>query len=286
MAKAAPYLLVVTHESSWYVNPVVGHDEFYMGYQGNPMRFRSAVWAACIGLAAVVGATAADAQVVGQKQSSLYVRGDIGGAFSTHTEFKDTDASAPNASLGTTQLAGDSGNSVLMEGGLGLQLNPLLRFDAVGMILPFFKFRTTSNTQPQASANIVNWTGLLNGYVELNHLLHGLFGTAEPYIDAGIGFADNQTDHLQLASGGSTTVFDATDHFNLAWAAGGGIGFPITRDLKLDVAYRFLSLGSIETGTNKTVNGVTSGTTVSKADLNAHTVMLGLRYTFYNFNAF
>ena len=257
-----------------------------MGYQGNRMRFGFAVWAACIGLATVAGATAAGAQVVGQKQSSLYVRGDLGGAFSTHTEFKDTNAGASDASLGTTQLAGDSGNSVLFEGGLGLQLNPLLRFDVVGMSLPFFKFTTTSNTQPNASASVINWTGLLNGYVELNHLLHGLFGNSEPYVDAGIGFSELKMDHMLMTSGSTITNLDGTDHFNIAWAAGGGVGFPITRDLKLDVAYRFLSLGSLETGTTKTVNGVASGTTPAKAELNAHTVMLGLRYTFYNFNAF
>ncbi len=252
------------------------------------MRFVTAALAALSLALIVLAAPSAWAQPIGQKTSSLYVRGDIGGAFSTHTEFADTNGTATNASLGSTQLAGDSGNSLLIQAGLGLQLNSLLRFDVTVMSLPMFKFNTTNNATPKGGVTYTTINGMVNGYLELNKIFRGLFGSAEPYFDGGVGLAYNQVNHFSYTdTSGNTTVLAQNEHFDPAWAAGAGIGFPLTKDLKIDVAYRYLFLGNLESGNSKVVNGQPAvPTTQAKANLQAHTVMIGLRYGFYAFNAF
>jgi len=263
---------------------------FYTGYQGNRMKLRSAALSACLCLlASVAFASAADAQVVGQKTSSFYIRGDLGGAFSTHTKLTDTDSGAPNASLGTTSLAGDDGNSFLMEGGLGLQLNQYFRVDGTVTAMPFIHFNSTDGAQPKGNGAAESSVGLINVYLELNKVFNGLFAGSEPYIDGGLGAAYNQFDHFTYTDqSNNTTSLSSNGHFDMAWAVGAGVGFPITRDLKLDVSYRFLSLGYLETGpTEKIYNGTDLGaTTQSKALLQAHTIMIGLRYTFYRLDMF
>ena len=65
-----------------------------------------------------------------------------------------------------------------------------------------------------------------------------------------------------------------------AWGAGAGIAYPVAHNVLLDLAYKYLDLGEMRTGTTLAVEGVTAEVGATKADLQAHTVTLGVRVSF------
>lgn len=148
-----------------------------------------------------------------------------------------------------------------------------------------------------------------------------------PYIGVGVGYAQNEISDM---TGEFTQVYDpdvnGTANYllpgmwrlegqqssGLAWMVTGGIGFALSEKTWLDISYRYLNLGTIETARRYTIvmdtdlnnNGI-SGNTLDPADLdidgdgtadggyveypnagaqefelNVHEVSIGLRYEF------
>jgi opacity protein-like surface antigen len=60
------------------------------------------------------------------KDSGLYIRGDVGGAFGANTTFANTGGTAPFI-LGS--WPNSIGSSVLFGGGIGYRINPMFRTD-------------------------------------------------------------------------------------------------------------------------------------------------------------
>jgi opacity protein-like surface antigen len=120
---------------------------------------------------------------------------------------------------------------------------------------------------------------MLNAYYDFN-LTWG-----RPYVGAGIGFASNKIDSI-VNSGGALGAFSATapggTSTGLAWAVMGGISFPINPTLTLDVGYRYIDLGDIESdsGSLSCAPAACPGATYSglSGKLRAHELMIGLRF--------
>lgn len=127
---------------------------------------------------------------------------------------------------------------------------------------------------------------LFNAYADL-----GTWGGLTPYIGAGAGFnyiyqkstrnwfmgnsvAYNPTWTDPYTGGTYNAYWDqtrSTKSIQFAWALMGGASFALTRNVAVDLGYRFLHLGSI------TSLGALTGTTTKV--LKAQEVRLGLRYT-------
>lgn len=106
-----------------------------------------------------------------------------------------------------------------------------------------------------------------------------------PYFGAGLGmaFIKGKSD-LSINYGPGAPTFSGSaskSQTNFAWNVGAGVAYAITDNWDLDLGYRYVDMGEVKTG------GITyqdsfgsSETYTGKADLRAHEVMLGIRYTF------
>jgi opacity protein-like surface antigen len=216
--------------------------------------------------------------------TGIYVRGELGGAFHQNVVFRDTQPDAVNCDLCAMSFPSSVGSSAIIGGGLGYRLTPNFRVElSLDYLTPAKVTGHDSATPPStASVNLDSFVALVNGYVDFPELPPGLFGSVQPYVDAGIGLASNS---LGLTRGNSGTVGPFTiagaSQTNFAYALGIGAGFPLTPRLTADLAYRFIDLGQLRTGSTLSAGGASFQVTASRTgSSDAHTITIGLRYQF------
>jgi len=112
----------------------------------------------------------------------------------------------------------------------------------------------------QLRGSVSSLLALVNGYVDF-----GNWWGVTPFVGAGIGVADNAlsgvSDQGFALSGVGPAVpiggfFSNASRTNLAWALMAGFDVDIAPNLKLELSYRYLSLGSIAVGGLHCVPGV------------------------------
>jgi opacity protein-like surface antigen len=81
------------------------------------------------------------------------------------------------------------------------------------------------NNAPFSGANLSMWTFMANGYYDLN-----MNSGITPYVMGGLGFAD-----CKLDNNGSTS--SAT---KFAWQLGAGVGIKASKEVTVDLGYRYL----------------------------------------------
>ncbi len=96
---------------------------------------------------------------------------------------------------------------------------------------------------------------MLNGYIDFlpNYVV-------SPYISGGIGWSKIKLDTYSTTTTRTTVSNDAD---NFTWSLGAGMTIRINKCLNFDGGYRYIDMGDIE-----------------NANVNAHEVYFGLRYTF------
>jgi outer membrane protein OmpA-like peptidoglycan-associated protein len=186
---------------------------------------------------------------------------DLGGDFAAGTGFGDDVRRSPVAQLG-----------------LGYQF-PWFRVEIAGALRRGYEYRASGSTRIgplnaplTAEATVDNWTVMANAFYDIDT------GTAwRPYVGAGIGLARNKISDIRSTFNAveTATEFGAA-HSELAWAAMAGLAYEIGANLFLDLGYRYIDFGQLETSGNFTFGAgpVTTG------DLRAHEVMIGLRWQF------
>ena len=210
---------------------------------------------------------------------SVYVRGDIGGAFGRDTDFRNLPTPL---GVGTKQKS-ELGNSLMYGGGIGVRINPMFRTDITIDKINRLNIDGTNSAVPglTSSAHVSSIVGMLNGYFDINGVAPNLFGPFQPYLQAGVGASRNDLSRTSFALGGASVASvssHATTRF--AWGAGAGVAYAVVPNLLLDLSYKYLDLGDMHSGTTLSVGAARVNTTRMAAELRAHTVMLGLRYEF------
>jgi OOP family OmpA-OmpF porin len=237
---------------------------------------------------AVLAAAAAQAQDTMSWANGFYVRGDVGGAIGDETTFRGTNPTSAGTLpvLGTSPAEAETGVASLVGVGIGYRLNPIFRGDFTVDYMPGFRLRPVAmGATPSGfifgAGNLDSTVGLANAYVQLDGLLPGAFSPFQPYVDGGVGFAYHHLDTLSVNATPGNALTGSTQT-NFAWGVGAGVAYPITGNLSLDLAYRFLNLGPIKTGISATaVGGVNFPITSAKSDdLSVHTLTAGLRWSF------
>jgi opacity protein-like surface antigen len=230
---------------------------------------------------AVVAAVLATCSVAGMasaqdKPSGPYLRLDTGASFTT----------AGNHSFGSR----DQGESYVVGGGVGYRFMPQLRADfTLGSRGDYGSRRTVAFATVQS--DLESLVGLATAYYDIVTI-----GGFTPYIGAGVGFADNHASHARITIPfGTSSSLAGHTNTDFAWQATSGVSYSITPSLALDIGYRYVDMGTVQTGSLSAmtvpVGGFITGTGaggsstavgvgVAKTDLQAHEVSIGLRFTF------
>lgn len=186
---------------------------------------------------------------------------DLGGDFATGTGFGD-----------------DVGKSPIAQVGLGYQF-PWFRVEIAGALRNGYEYRASGTTQAgivraplTADATVDNWTVMANAFYDIDT------GTAwRPYVGAGVGLARNEISAIRSTFNNVATSTElGRKSSELAWAAMAGLAYEIGSNLFLDLGYRYIDMGKLETSGNFTFGRGP----VTEGDLRAHEVLLGLRWVF------
>ncbi|KWA03805.1 outer membrane protein [Burkholderia territorii] len=113
---------------------------------------------------------------------------------------------------------------------------------------------------------------MLNGYRDFD-LGRGF----SVYGTAGIGVAIVSADGWQT---NDSRQFASRTQTNFAYSAGAGVSYAINKRFTLDVGYRFVDMGNVESGYNTFVNRVSARDEQLKASLRSNEVFIGLRGRF------
>ena len=228
-----------------------------------------------------------------------YVRLGVGNDWPQSSSFSDQNCSSqqPPALFGcgqgnNSQPLGSSGNfdpSPVADVALGYRINSWMRTEALLSWRQDMDFSGHSNfvtagpNQP-VSGSVSSLAGFGVAYVDLPKM-----GTIRPFLGAGLGVARNRMGAMTytfpaLGASASTTTPGGTSS-DLAYLLTAGISVPLGTRVDLDLAYRFTSLGEVQTASGQAEVVRTAGTRSiaiggTKADLQTHGVMLSLRYAF------
>ena len=170
--------------------------------------------------------------------------------------------------------------------GIGYNVNNWLRFDVTGEYRGRANFHGLDTTQgpnglDRYTGSKYEWTSLLNGYVDL-----GTWNCFTPFVGAGIGFSRNTITNFSDTSEATSADWHSSDasKWNFAWALYAGVGYRVTDNFTIELAYRYIDLGNATTGTMQTSYGVQPDQPPFEfRHLTSNDVRLGLRFTCCDF---
>lgn len=224
-----------------------------------------------------------------------------GGAFTfdTSSTFGDEDCSpsgvVPFYGCGY-RTEGDFRGGAMLELGGGWHVGHGLRISASLGYLPALDYSGSSNfldgtsfegTPEDVDGSVESWTLFADAAVDLAELAGWADLPVRPYLTAGAGIAWNRLDPMvfRFPALNQTTTTPGGDTTSFAWRAGVGLTIPVDDAVAIDIAWRYMDLGTVETDQGDITverNGATSHVEVgaTRADLAVQTVGVSLRWSF------
>lgn len=224
--------------------------------------------------------------------SGWYLRGDIGVGLNSMTNPKGVPHDSSWVSTGTSHNYITS--SHIIGAGVGYAWNNWFRTDLT------LEYRGGAGISGRGTgvptcggcidfaqnyaSSVSSTVGLLNGYFDL-----GTWSGITPFVGAGIGFTNNRmgttTSNGQVNIPGSlpSPIMGTTSSgtkSGLAWALMAGLAYDVNRNTKLEMGYRYMNLGTAQTGTAHT-DGTGCSCTVDPVTtkITSHDFRLGMRWT-------
>jgi len=246
-------------------------------------------------IVSIPGAHAADLPPIIQKAPPVavedccggwYLRGDVGfTAQQVGSLFNDqVNNGVPGITVNNVDKAFDGGT--LFGLGVGYQFNSFLRVDVTGEYRGSANFHgldisTAGGTifPDSYSASKSEWLALANVYADL-----GTWWCVTPFVGAGIGVAYTTISNfrdLGVGSSGvlggiaSTAFATSATTTSLAWALYGGLAYKVTPGFTVELAYRYLNLGSAQTGDLVAFDGTQNLGPMHFRDLTSQDLKLG-----------
>jgi opacity protein-like surface antigen len=222
-------------------------------------------------------------QVIEQFASAWYLRGDVGIGINGPYQL-DYLPNAANVGNGFAFEHTAIGDTFFIGGGVGYEFNNWLRFDgtveyrAKTPVSAFGSYPAGPGYGPGTdfyNANLKSWVFLANGYVDL-----GTWNCFTPFVGAGIGAAYNTLTNFydfNTNGGGGRGIGQDSNEWHLAWALHAGVAYNVSKNLKVELAYRYLNYGSV-TGSIDCVGGC-SPDSFKFGNLYSQDIKLGLRWT-------
>jgi opacity protein-like surface antigen len=237
--------------------------------------------------------------------SGWYLRGDIG--FSNQNVGSLFNSTYSNFTT-VTNIDRGFDAAPLFGLGIGYAFNNWLRFDVTGEYRGAANFKgldigtlpaggctapaTSCFATDRYTASKSEWTFLFNGYVDL-----GTWYNFTPFVGAGVGvsrntisnFGDFSTciDSSSCALGGSDAFGGTASTWNLAWALHAGLAYQLSRNVTLELAYRYIDLGKARSGDLVAFDGTNNvNNPMEFHHLTSNDVKLGLRFNFGGFDPY
>jgi opacity protein-like surface antigen len=251
-------------------------------------RLRIAAWLALVTLTSVTAAAAADYSpppppvIIQSPQeccSNWYLRGDVGIGMNAAYDLQYL-PNAANVGNGFAFEHSDFSDAFIIGFGGGYYFNNWLRVDATG------EYRSKARVyasgvydqitgQGDAYQGYLNsWVFLANAYVDL-----GTWNCFTPFVGFGVGGAYNTlADFVDTGVGQTGRGYGRnSSEWNLAWAVHAGVAYNVSKNLKIELSYRYLNYGSI-TDTVDCVGGCNADS-YKFDNLHSSDIRLGLRFT-------
>jgi opacity protein-like surface antigen len=232
---------------------------------------------------------------VEEQMGGWYLRGDIGVGSQKFKEFdfvQTNQAFVWPASWRIDQR--EMGDASFVGGGIGFQWNAWLRFDATAEYRAKSKFKAIGSYTEfcpggrcfdvydgQHSAAVL----MVNGYIDL-----GTWMCLTPFVGAGAGYARHTitgfSDAGFISDGTTGFGYAANNDFaewKFAWAVHAGVAYNVNNNFKMELAYRYLNFGNVNTSVIDCANGGCSTGGGPRAyytfrELDSHDLKLGVRW--------
>jgi opacity protein-like surface antigen len=226
------------------------------------------------------------------EESGFYLRGDVGVGINEASGLNSTfGTGATLASLGAWDGPVNVGDSGVFDFGVGYQFNSWFRADIMGSYISgttynskvFYQYTGGgSNCAVGGPTNCGdNYTGtvrtalfLANGYVDL-----GTWMGVTPYVGGGIGFASygmSGVTDISMSQPNGYGMAASRNGTNFAWDLTAGLLYHVTPSLMLDMSYRYIDMGKMNTGAIACNGGVTTGCAYETQSFNMATNELTL----------
>ncbi len=255
--------------------------------------------------AKVSGSADASVQVSSGASASndFYLLAGVALDWSGTTRFTDKDCSStsPAALYGCgtgidgapLSSLGDFGTMAVFEPGIGYIAAPFLRLEAAVQYRPSFSFEGRANftqtTGSQAvSADLSSLSGMLAAYLDLPGLDLPRPGPFNPFIGSGMGLSHIDIDETRMEFPKTTTIVPGEHRVNLAWMLTAGVAMALGKKVTLDLAWRYMDSGAVETGKAKgrivwrdgSRDPLELDLAKTRATLSSHELRVSLRYAF------
>lgn len=217
-----------------------------------------------------------------------YLRGDVGMANSSgklHNNLYDT---LPAGTAFNQYGSGFDGGAIYGVG-VGYQFNNWFRADITGEYrskvsfngTDFFNFPGPSPLGDTYHGGYSSWVGLVNVYADL-----GTWWCLTPFVGAGVGAASIKTtafsDVTTFPSGSGLTssyIADGATKTNFAWAVHAGVAYRVNQNFTVELAYRYLDMGTAGQGQGHFFDGTPTGiSSFQFRDITSQDVKLGVRF--------
>ena len=268
---------------------------------------KSFVLAGAAALAIIPGAFAADlgplappmlppVQASVEEFSGWYLRGDVGVGRQTFSDFAHTQTNATFVWPASWRIEQkDIKDTAFVGFGVGYQWNSWLRTDVTAeyrastkgkAIGSYTEFCPGGRCFDVYDFDHQSSVFLVNAYVDL-----GTWWCLTPFVGVGAGGARHEISSIHdvgfVADG--TTGFGLPDigkdnHviWDFAWAVHAGLGYNVSNNLKLEIAYRYLNMGSPDTAVVNCnsfgCQGAGPRAFYTLTDLTSHDFKIGMRW--------
>jgi opacity protein-like surface antigen len=219
--------------------------------------------------------------------SGWYLRGDIG---MTNQGFKSLFQRLYDTPGTTVEQVGHGWDSSMFFGlGIGYKFNDWFRLDVTGEYRGKSNFHGSDNVRFTGGQGVDNYSGsksewvfMANAYVDL-----GTWWNFTPYIGAGVGgsyvtihgFRDDSITYIGGNLTNGVAYAENGSKFNFAWAVHAGLTYKVTPSVSIDLGYRYIDLGSGQTGATRAFDGsFTNGGPFIFNNIYSHDLKLGVRW--------
>ncbi|TAK48963.1 MAG: porin family protein [Xanthobacteraceae bacterium] len=215
--------------------------------------------------------------------SGWYLRGDIG---MSNQKLSDIHNVTMDTATSFQWLDGGGFDSAPIFGvGAGYKFNSWLRADITGEYRGKASFHALDSFDNGGTINTNTYTAsksellfLANLYADL-----GTWYNVTPFVGVGVGTSRVTIDHyrdLNLIAGGGGWA-PSESKWNFAWALHAGFGYQVTPSTVIELAYRYVDLGSGVTADTLNFDGTNPviGNGTSFNHITSHDLKLGVRFT-------